>query len=148
VCDTIAAAKDSEVRWIAQRKTSAPAGYNATLGGEGVVPSDDLRAKMRAAYTPERRQRTAEVTAARNIGNTYGRANRGKTHTAETRAKIGAAHVGSAHHAVPHSAESKARMSAAAKLRFTDPDQRRTCGNGVRGKPWSAARRAAHESRG
>jgi hypothetical protein len=36
-CDTEAAAKLAEVRWIAQRGTVAPTGYNATAGGEGVV---------------------------------------------------------------------------------------------------------------
>jgi group I intron endonuclease len=145
-CDTQAGAHASERRWIAQRGTMAPAGYNATAGGEGVVPADHVREKWRASWTAERRAQHSERTREQNAGNDYGTANRGRAKSAsarevmsaaalamptETRAKIDAARRGCTHGPDaktrrPRSAEVRAKISAAR-----------------RGKPWTAAQHAA-----
>jgi group I intron endonuclease len=116
-CDTVAGAKITECVWIAARGTLASAGYNATAGGEGVVACPEVRRKLSAAWTPERRARNAEITAQRNQGNTYGEANRGKKRTPEARAVMADKARGHTRHTTPHSVETRAKMSASQKRR-------------------------------
>ncbi len=65
-CDTESASFEAECRWIAQIGTHGPGGYNATPGGEGIVVTDELRAKwseMRRGVAPR-----PEAVAARAAG--------------------------------------------------------------------------------
>lgn len=148
-CSSEAEAKAVEVECIAAAGSMAPQGYNATAGGEGIrAACPEVRERLLASWTPERRAETGRRTAARNAGNTYGASNRGSKRTPEARAKMSAAAKGHARHTIPHTEETRAKIGAAHRERYKDPEARRACGNGNRGKPWSAARRAAHESRG
>lgn len=117
VCDTDAGARVTERQWIASRGTLAPAGYNATGGGEGACVSEYLRAKMRAAWTPDMRAAKSALVSKRNPGNAYGRANLGKRRTPEQRARMSEAQraVGFARHTQPHTAEAKAKIGDASR---------------------------------
>lgn len=64
-CDTQASAYAAERRWIAQRGTMAPAGYNATAGGEGFRGSVEARAKISQALTG--RKKSDETVARMRI---------------------------------------------------------------------------------
>jgi len=91
LCDTEAGARKTEQQWIAQRASKAPAGYNATDGGDGrrgFRTSDATKQKISAAkrgapgrfLTPESRAKisaswSAERRASlsdRMRGNTFG----------------------------------------------------------------------------
>lgn len=146
---TEAEAKALEIECIAAAGSLAPGGYNATAGGEGITAACPVtRAKLVAAWTPERRVANGARMREQNKGNAHGAANAGSKRTPEARAKMSEKARGHARHNVPHTEETKARISAALRKRFQDLESRAACGNGNRGKPWSAARRAAHESRG
>jgi len=128
VCDTEAGAHTAERYWIAARATLAPAGYNATPGGDGNSStrspetcarisaakrgvkqhplSESHRAKISASWTPERR-------AARSIKSKANQTGVGRSLSAEHRARIGAAHRGKI-----VSQETRARMSAAQRARW------------------------------
>ncbi len=55
-----------ECHYIALFKSSDPkVGYNMTLGGDGCVVTDEVRQKMRAAWTPERRAKQGKISASR-----------------------------------------------------------------------------------
>jgi len=143
-CGTVAELHAAERRWIAERGVISPGGYNVTEGGDtapskdpkvaakiaakatGRRASEETRAKIAAAsaarwsdpeyrakvaagvdasWTPERRANMAEKSRARMIGN---------AHSKETIAKITA-------RARNMSPETRAKMSAAAKVRKHEP---------------------------
>jgi group I intron endonuclease len=149
-CTSEDEAKAVEVECIAAAGSLAPHGYNATSGGEGIKAAcPEVREKLRASFTPERRAAIGALRAELNAGNTYGTANRGKKRTPESRAKMAERARGNKSHAgCTHSDEARAKMSAAVRAHLSDPAARLRQGDGNRGKPWSAARRAAHERRG
>jgi group I intron endonuclease len=69
-CDTHDELLLAESRHIVERRTTDPnVGYNLTLGGEGIVPTPETRARM-------------------------SKAQRGRKHTAESKAKMSASHKG------------------------------------------------------
>lgn len=106
---------DRERYWIAELRPA----YNMTDGGEGGRPTDEVRAKMRAA----KKGRTLTVEHRKNIGiagrkigrrlsddvkKKIGHVHKGKTLSAEHKAKISEARKGQR-----ITAETKAKMSAA-----------------------------------
>jgi group I intron endonuclease len=144
-----AEAKQAERDWIARLGSRVPAGYNVSLGGEGASGCDpwnkgikmpphinaknsaahtglrataETRAKMRAAWTNERRE-------AKSVSQL------GRRHADETRAKMAAAHSdrvmdpdavrrsADARRGAQRSDEARARMRAAAMRR--SPEERR-----------------------
>jgi hypothetical protein len=143
----------NEISWIHVLRASGFSLANLSDGGEGPSgvkrgpQSPDVVAKRTAANTGLKR--TAEVRAllsAQKVGNTNGK---GKVRSAEAREKTAQALTGrklAPEHVAKialsrlgttHSVETKAKMSAA------------RIGKSVshKGKPWSAARRAAHTAR-
>ena len=107
----IAEGQAKERRWIAALNSKAPAGYNLNDGGEGGLnPSEETRAKMRAAKMGHSVNETtrAKVSAALK-GNKYAL---GLRRTEETKAKMSMAHKGK-----HFSAEHRAKLSAAQKMR-------------------------------
>jgi group I intron endonuclease len=139
--DTEAGAKSAERRWIAWRGSMAPAGYNATAGGEGLSGAcAEVREKLSASWTPERRAQHSERTRGHSVGNNYGVANKGKARSTEARqrmraaalamdpdkrARIDAARAASKADRPPvkYSAESRARMSASQRKRWAERKQ-------------------------
>lgn len=45
-CSSEIEAKEKEIYWIAQLNTISPNGYNLTLGGDGLVATDEVRKKL------------------------------------------------------------------------------------------------------
>jgi group I intron endonuclease len=116
-CDTQAGAYAAERRWISQRGTLAPAGYNMTTGGDGCPGGcAEVSAKRRAAWTPERRQRFGALTSARN------RASAGKTRSPEFCAKVSAALRGNKYCVGRvYTAEEREKRSAATRGKARGP---------------------------
>ena len=96
---TLAGVLRSECLWIERLGTFGPGGYNASRGGEGQSGSrhsESTLAKMRAAWTPERRtQQRLRVI--------------GRAHSSEARQKIRAALVGRSFTAAHRDALSEGR---------------------------------------
>lgn len=89
VCSTIKDAKTAELVWIAHYNTTDNRyGYNLTHGGEGGIPTQEVRDKI-------------------------GSANRGRIPTQETRQKMSESHKGKRTRPCPP--ETRAKMSAANK---------------------------------
>lgn len=141
---------DLEQRAIAAFKTMAPHGYNLTLGGEGVL-----------GVTKTKKQRESHAAAVRGkgAGNRHALGYRhtdearkkiseagiGREFSDERRAKIGATKVGNKYNlGRVVSAETREKI-AAAQRGIPRPYAR--IGDIVRGKPWSAARRAAQKAK-
>lgn len=138
---TDAGAKRAEQLWIKELGTFGPGGYNATLGGEGMLG---------AIRSPETRAK---------IGN----ANRGKITSPETRAKMSAAalrlpprspetaaKIGAANRGKKRSPETRAKMSQAHRGRVFSPETRVKIGESQRGKvipPESRAKMSAAAKR-
>lgn len=79
-CESEAASFEAECRWIAKLQTHGEGGYNATPGGEGIIVTDELRAK----WSERRKGKPArpEVVAKRAASN------RGKKRSDETRKRL------------------------------------------------------------
>lgn len=119
--------------------------YNAsdlTIAG-GRVMREETKAKLRAANLGKKL--TPEHKAAISAGN------KGRIFEPETRQKIGQAHRGTKHRpesiekmrAVEWTPERRANMSASGIGRLVSAETRAKKSAALKGKPWSAARRAA-----
>lgn len=141
---------DLEQRAIAAFKTLAPHGYNLTSGGEGVLG---------VRKTKEQREAHSAAVRGKGMGNQRALGYRhtdeakkkisdagvGREFSAERRAKIGATKIGNKYSlGRTVSAETKEKI-AAAQRGIPRPYAR--IGDIVRGKPWSAARRAAQKAK-
>lgn len=91
-----------EKHFIKSRDTMAPNGYNLTEGGEGGIPCDEVRAKIRAAG--KGRKKSPEHRAKIGAGN------RGKKQTPEAKAKLSAARKGKS-----PTTETKAKLISVAR---------------------------------
>lgn len=122
---------------IAARGSLAPAGYNLSAGGDGptgVLWSDERRAAQTARllgkkHTPEAIE---SMRQARLASNPF----KGRKHSAEARAKIGAATV-AVHTGMKRSDETKARISASLMGRaapYISPEVRERVAATRRGK--------------
>lgn len=143
---TEAGAKRAERLWIKELGTFGRGGYNATTGGDGCIPSDEARAKMSKAQLrrpPKSPETCAKISAAKI----------GKKHSPETIAKISeavrpsAAARAEAQRGKKRPLETCTKM-ADAKLNMPDDKRAAWCArmSAVRlGRPWSPARRAAHD---
>ena len=117
-----------EQKAIAAFGTMAPGGFNLTAGGEGFLGQ---------TFTPEQRAKLSESRKGKGVGprpHTHGwshseaakrkisEAGKGRVFSDETRAKIGAVHVGNTYNlGSRRSDESRAKMSLAQKGRtFSD----------------------------
>lgn len=141
-CDTVEGAQRAERRWIAQRGTMAPAGYNATAGGEGMRASAEVREKLAAAQRGKTASaETRAKQSAAHKGRTFSDEHRAKIAAAasnaseETRAKLRAASLGR-----KHSPETRAKLSEIARSRSAD--HRAKQASAVRGRPLSEEHRA------
>lgn len=130
--------------------------HNRTNGGEGISnPSVATREKLAYAKRNESPEtKLKRSIAAKNRIRTplsedtkqkISKANSGKVRSKEAKEKMSlrAKDRPSSFKGHSHSDEAKERMSEIAKNRSAE--RKLACGNGTRGKPWSAARRAAHE---
>jgi group I intron endonuclease len=79
---TLEELNSSECRFIAELGTLAPDGYNMTHGGEGVVPTEEVREKIRAKALGRPTSDLQKTTASQVHG--------GKPKSAETKAKMAA----------------------------------------------------------
>lgn len=140
---TEAGAKQAERLWIKELGTFGSAGYNLTLGGEGMlghVPSAETRARVGAArrnLSDELRAKFAETQRGK-IPSLAARARmseaqRGRKHSPETIAKMSE----TAKHRSP---ETLANLSEAAKRR--SPETRARVGAANRGRKHSPEARA------
>jgi group I intron endonuclease len=112
-CDSDADALEAEKYWIEWYGTLSPNGYNLTEGGEGALPTDEVRRKISESKRGKKRgPQTPEWTAK------IAAKNRGKVMSPEAREKMRAATA--AQHAERRargeSAEWSAKMSTAAKI--------------------------------
>jgi len=99
-CDSEQQALADEIQQIAQLRAEGYKLANKSDGGEG------------GATGVKRSAEWVENLVKRNIGNTYGRGNKGKVRTAAMRANVGAKNKGKSH---PNSPETRAKQSAANK---------------------------------
>lgn len=125
--ETWSEAVAAECRWIVELNTRAPAGYNATSGGDGVAnPSPTTRARMRAAAAARMTDAARKHLRAVNIGRAVSEETRAKmrsrTQGHDTRTKQRAAWTPERRAAQaermkgrPKSAETRAKLSAAVK---------------------------------
>lgn len=152
VCDTFQGAMSAERYWIELLRSKGPGGYNATDGGEGpngLQHSETFKERMSARVKalwgcPEYRERMRAARAE-------------VWRRPDFRSKVIAGHIGG-----KRSAETRARMSAAQKARFAaeraagithrgrpgvtpTPETCAKISTAKKGRPWSAARRAAEE---
>lgn len=141
---------DLEQRAIAAFGTLAPNGYNLTLGGEGVLG---------VKQTKERREAHSAAMRGKGMGNKralgyrhtkeakkkISEAGVGREFSAERRAKIGATKVGNKYNLGRTVSEETREKIAAAQRGIPRPYAR--IGDITRGKPWSAARRAAQKAK-
>lgn len=144
---------EMERRAIVAFGTRAPLGYNLTDGGEGVVgvTRDEQwsrrmsEAHKRSGHRPPYRKgwnHTAEAIAK------IVEAGTGAIFSESRRAKIGATKIGNKYNVGRScSAKTKAKISAAQKGRPLTEEHRQNLIGKNKGKPWSAARRAAQEHR-
>ena len=120
---------EMEIRAISTYRSFSSAGYNMTLGGEGMLgwnPSLETRAKIGAAakarvWSPEMRAKCGD--AARNPSPErrakISAASKARVWSPETRAKMSASGMGKA-----FSPETLAKLSAASKGRVQSPEAR------------------------
>ena len=80
---------DREIFWIAERKTTAPQGYNQTSGGSSFVPSEETRKRISegtkvglSKISDEAKERQREASAR------MGRKNKGRRLTDDNKAKL------------------------------------------------------------
>jgi group I intron endonuclease len=110
-----------EIHWIAEYNSTNPRfGYNMTEGGEGGVPTDEVRAKMSASlrgvknpnYGKPRSVETRKRISAATLG---------KVFTPETRVKLSEKKRGHRHpgYGKPRSPETRAKIRETLKLRHT-----------------------------
>lgn len=123
----------AETMWIAMKQSSDPKyGYNKTTGGRHsskLAFSDEAKAKMIAA----RRSRgpvSAETRAKQSLAARGNTSHKGKRHSEETKAKIGAMS-----RARKHSPETKAKMSASHKGRVFSEETRAKISAAQIGRP-------------
>ena len=121
----------AERRWIAHFREAGADLVNMTDGGEGVpgaVPSAETCAKLKAAWTPERRALMhAKLTGRKCSPETRERmrlAHSGKKASPEARAHMSAAHIGLDNHRRGYrfSAEARAKMSVTRCGRKPSPE--------------------------
>lgn len=141
----------AERRWIRHFREAGADLVNMTDGGEGVpgaVPSAETCAKLKAAWTPERRARMhARMAGHETSPETRERmrlAQLGKKASPEARAHMSAAHMGLDNHRRGYrfSAETRAKMSATRRGRKASPE---TCARmkAVQGSPEARAVKSA-----
>jgi group I intron endonuclease len=131
--------------WIILLQTRAPQGYNLTSGGNVGTrrnpPTLETLARMSASHKGHRPSKESNAKRSMTL--------KGRVITSAHRAKISEALTGQV---IPP--EARAKMSAAKKGRsahnkgipMTD-QQKVKLSNSKKGKPWSAAQRAAYEAR-
>lgn len=134
-CETEAHAFDRERHWICQLGTFGPRGYNMTDGGEGVSGHQHKpEAKLRMArpgrlngcygrvWTTE--ERAAHALRTKTQFAERGHPFAGRTHSAETRAKLSAAAKGNkrcvGRKVPPRSQDARDRQSAAIKAKWAE----------------------------
>lgn len=144
---------EMERRAIKVFSTKSPDGYNLTDGGEGcagMVRSAEYRARMSEAKrgkkssAPARRgwSHTAEAKAK------ISEARKGHPVSEETRRKIGISKQGNRYNVGrPCNEAVRKKISEAQKGRPLSTEHRHNLIGKHKGKPWSAARRAAQECR-
>jgi len=153
--------RDMEIRAIVAFKTAFPAGYNLTLGGEGI------QCIQRTAEQRAKQSERSKALAALG-GNLPGRTGNsfslGYRHTDEARRKIAAAATGATftpercaaisaartglkYKGSPCSDERREKIRAAQIGRPLSEEHRAALKGRHKGKPWSAARRAAQKEK-
>jgi group I intron endonuclease len=144
IADSLQELNEMEKRFICALGTQCPTGYNRTDGGVGSIGYK---------HTPEALNKMSRV----HLGNTY---RRGSAQSLDARRAMSIHHTGLKQSAETiakriakcrgqkRSEESRRRMSDAAKIHNIARNFPQDKGAALRGKPWSAARRAAQEKRG
>ena len=121
----------------------SPHGYNLTHGGEGEIPSDEVRQKMSESH--KGRPSPMKGKTAWNKGKKSGQPpwNKGKKHTAETRRKISESRKGEKHpnYGKKLSSETRRKMSEANKGRILSQETRQKISDAHRGKKMSSETR-------
>jgi hypothetical protein len=80
---------DREIFWIAERKTTAPQGYNQTSGGSSFVPSEETRKRISEGTKVGLSKISEEAKERqRESGIRSGRKNKGRKHDDDTIARI------------------------------------------------------------
>jgi group I intron endonuclease len=145
---------EMERRAIVAFKARFPGGYNLTDGGESGysythTPAERAWQKMWRKDHWNGGHRPAGWHHTEDAKRRIAEAGRGRVFDEHTRARIGATHVGNTYNVGREcSPATRAKISASqiGKPRFTTK-QKQALSAFRKGKPWSPARRAAHEAR-